>query len=112
MEIIARVEGSEEVAHDLRALARDVGEPEEGLEDIARHGAENAARLAPRLTGETARSIRPTSSRTEATIEAPSPAGPINYKTNSFMDTARRDLDLKATDLMDLATPREIERNM
>lgn len=111
MEITTRVEGLE-VTRDLRALGDGLENLSEELKPVAEHGAETAADYAPKLTGETARSIRPVTTATSATITAPFPAGPINYKTTRFMDRALADLTIKAVDLMETALTRTIERHL
>lgn len=112
MQITTRAEGFTEAARDLRALGTSLADLSDELDPIAKEGAETASNLAPKLTGETSRSIRPSTGPTSATISAPFPAGPINYKTNRFMDEAARDLTIKAVDLMEAALSRTIERHL
>lgn len=112
MDLTIRGEDFDVAARDLRALASDLDRPTEALRDIGEEGTEQAAALAPKLTGTTARSIRPVATATSVTITAPHPAGPINYQTNRFMDTTARDLHIKAVDLMEAAITRSIERNL
>lgn len=106
-----RIEGEREVARNLRALGADLAAPDGAFNAIAAHGASKAAAAAPRLTGTTAGSIRPAATSSAAVIEAPFPAGPINYKTNRFMDAAAADLHIKAFDIFETAITRSIERN-
>lgn len=78
-----RIEGLNAVIRDLQAIGLEVDDLKDAFSEIARFGAIEAARFAPKLTGRLASDVRGNRAKSKAVITAGRAsvpyAGPINY---------------------------------
>lgn len=99
MHVTTRIDGLNGVIRDLVAMGLEVDDPKDALSEIARFGAIEAARFAPKQSGRLARDIRGNRAKAKAVVAAGRVsvpyAGPINYgwalhgiRTSGFMQKA------------------------